>query len=213
MKTDDLISMLSTGVAPVDPNFASKRFQIALAGGSAMALLVLAALYGINPHLRDAAMLPMFWAKFAFPAALLLVGLLLTARVSTPGRPWKASAQSVMLPLLAMFLLATVVLLNAAPQERLPLVLGKTWTVCAVSIAVVSSPVLLAAFWAVRGLAPTQLRLAGASAGLLAGGLGTVIYALHCQEMAAPFIAVWYTAGILLTSAMGALLGPRLLRW
>ena len=213
MKTDDLISMLSTGVAPVDPNFAIKRFQIALAGGSAMALLVMAALYGVNPHWRDAATLPMLWVKFAFPAALFLAGLLLTARLSTPGRPWKASALSVVLPLLAMFLLATLVLLNAASQERLPLILGKTWTVCAANIAVVSSPVFLAVFWAVRGLAPTQLRLAGASAGLLAGGIGTVVYALHCPEVAVPFIAVWYTAGIVLTSALGALLGPRLLRW
>ena len=213
MKTDDLISMLSIGVAPVDPNFASKRFQTALAGGGALALLVMAALYGFNPHLRDAATLPMFWVKFAYPATLFLAGLVLTTRLSRPGTPWKASAKSVLLPLLAMFLLATVVLLNAAPHQRLPLILGQTWTACAVSIAVTSSPLFLAAFWAVRGLAPTQLRLAGASAGLLAGGLGTVVYALHCPEMAAPFIAVWYTAGILLTSGLGALLGPRLLRW
>ena len=213
MKTDDLISMLSTGVAPVDLHFAAKRFKLALAGGSMLAILLMVALFGINPNLRDATTLPMFWVKFAFPAALFLLGLLLTARVAIPGRPWRRVAQSVPLPVLTMFLLAAAVLFNAAPQERLPMVLGDTWTVCAIRIALVSSPLFLATFWAVSGLAPTQLRLAGACAGLLAGGLGSVVYALHCPEMAAPFIAVWYTAGVVLTSGLGALLGPRLLRW
>lgn len=213
MKTDDLISMLSAQVAPVDPHVAAKRFQWALAAGGVMALALMAAMYGVNPRLLDAAHQPMFWVKFGFPAAIFLVGLLLAARVSIPGRPWRAAANNVLLPVLTMFLLAVVVLLNAEPQERLPMVLGKTWAVCATRIALISSPLFLATIWAMNGLAPTQLRLAGAAAGLLAGGVGTVIYALHCPEMAAPFIAVWYTAGVLLTSAIGALLGPRLLRW
>ena len=213
MKTDDLISMLSTGVAPVNPNLAARRFQLALVGGGAMAFMLMAMFYGVNPNLREAANLPMFWVKFAFPATLFTLGLLLTARVSIPGRPWRAVAQTVLLPVLTMFLLAAVVLFNAEPLERLPMVFGKTWTACATRIALVSSPLLLATFWVMNGLAPTHLRLAGAAAGLLAGGLGSVVYALHCTEMAAPFIAVWYTAGILLTSGLGALMGPRLLRW
>jgi len=48
---------------------------------------------------------------------------------------------------------------------------------------------------------------------LLAGSIGALIYALHCTEMAAPFLATWYVAGMLLPAAAGALLGPRLLRW
>ena len=213
MKTDDLISMLSAGVAPVDPDFAARRFQLALTGGGALSLMLMAMLYGVNPNLGEAANLLMFWVKFAFATALFLAGLLLTARLSIPGRPWRTAAKSVLLPVLAMFLLAAVVLFNAEPQERLPMVLGETWTACATRIALVSSPLFLATVWAVNGLAPTQLRLAGAAAGLLAGGLGSVVYALHCTEMAAPFVAVWYTAGVLLTSGFGALIGPRLLRW
>lgn len=213
MKTDDLISMLSTGVAPVDPGFASKRLQLALAGGITLSFLLMVLLYGINPNLKDAAELPMFWVKLALPASLFAVGLLLVLRVSIPGRPWRATASMVGLPLVAVFLLAAFVLFNATPSERLPLILGKTWTVCSIGIAVVSSPVFVAVFWLVKGLAPTQLRLAGACAGLMAGGMGTLVYALHCPEMAAPFIAVWYTAGILLTTGLGAMAGRRLLRW
>ena len=67
--------------------------------------------------------------------------------------------------------------------------------------------------WALRGAAPTRLAWAGAGAGLLAGALGALAYALHCPEMAAPFLAVWYLAGMALPTLAGAWLGPRVLRW
>jgi hypothetical protein len=76
-----------------------------------------------------------------------------------------------------------------------------------------SLPALAAAFWAVRGLAPTRLRAAGFAAGLLAGSLGAFGYALSCPEVSPAFVAVWYTLGIGLTGAVGAGLGPRVLRW
>jgi hypothetical protein len=70
-----------------------------------------------------------------------------------------------------------------------------------------------AVLWAMKGLAPTRLALAGAMAGLLSGAGGALVYALYCPEMAAPFIGVWYLLGMLIPTALGALLGPRLLHW
>ena len=64
-----------------------------------------------------------------------------------------------------------------------------------------------------EGLAPTRLRLAGAAAGLLSGAVGALVYSLHCPELAAPFLGFWYLLGMLIPTAAGALLGPRLLRW
>lgn len=49
--------------------------------------------------------------------------------------------------------------------------------------------------------------------GLASGGIGAVVYSLHCPEMGAPFLGSWYLAGLLIPTAMGMLLGPRLLRW
>ena len=71
----------------------------------------------------------------------------------------------------------------------------------------------MATLWAMKGLAPTRLALAGAGAGLLAGALGALVYALHCPELAASFLAVWYVLGIAIPALAGALLGPRVLRW
>jgi hypothetical protein len=64
-----------------------------------------------------------------------------------------------------------------------------------------------------RQLAPTRLRLAGAGAGLLAGALGATVYGLHCPETGAAFVATWYSLGVATWAAIGAALGPRLLRW
>ena len=64
-----------------------------------------------------------------------------------------------------------------------------------------------------KGLAPTRLALAGAAAGLLSGATAALVYALHCPEMEAPFLGVWYVAGMAVPFVVGALLGPLVLRW
>jgi len=93
------------------------------------------------------------------------------------------------------------------------LVLGHSSRVCAYLVTVTALPTLAAIFWALRQLAPTRLALAGAGAGLFAGAVGAFVYSFHCTEGAAPFIAIWYTLGIAVVTALGAALGPRLLRW
>lgn len=213
MKTDDFISMLATGVAPVDPNVTGKRFHLALSAGALGAVLVMLMAFGLNPHLRAASALPMFWVKLVFPATLGLVAVLLAQRLSHPGMRLGAAAKAWTGPVIAMALLALLVWMDAAPAERPDMIYGKTWKVCSRNIAIVAAPVFAGVLWAMKGLAPTRLVLAGASAGLLAGAVGTVVYALHCGEMAAPFVFVWYGAGMLLCTAIGAVLGPRVLRW
>jgi len=47
----------------------------------------------------------------------------------------------------------------------------------------------------------------------LAGGVGASVYGLHCPEMTAAFVVTWYSLGVAACAAVGALLGPRLLRW
>jgi hypothetical protein len=39
------------------------------------------------------------------------------------------------------------------------------------------------------------------------------LYSLHCAETSYAFFSVWYVAGMGLSTAMGAFLGPRYLRW
>lgn len=213
MKTDDLITMLATGVEPVPGNVAARRLRAALLWGAVGALLILVLGYGVRADLRQASALPMFWVKLVFPGLVAAAALLLLLRLSHPGMRPGTAWLGLVLPWLAVLLMAAWALAQAPPDQRLALVLGATWQVCAFNIALVSSPVFAAVLWAVKGLAPTRLGLAGACAGLLAGAVGAVVYALHCPELEAPFLAVWYVAGMLIPASLGAWLGPRVLRW
>ncbi|CAN5501019.1 DUF1109 domain-containing protein [soil metagenome] len=214
MKTDELVNLLATGVAPVPAHAVARRLAVAVGAGLPCAALLLAVTLGIRPDLALAASEWMFWLKPAFVACLVLAGWLAAERLARPGMRLGRSVWALLaLPVLVLWLAAVVVLADAAPEQRADLVLGDTWKSCPFNIALISLPLFAATLWAMKGLAPTRLALAGASAGLLSGALGALVYALHCPESAAPFLAVWYVLGISLPTLAGTLLGPRLLRW
>jgi len=213
MRTDDLVTMLATGAGAVQPNQAARRYAIALVCGALGAALLMATLLGPRHDLAAALLQPMFWVKLAFVASFAAASLLATLRLSRPGLrlAWVPGVLSA--PVLAIWMLATVVLARAEPAQRAGLFFGDTWNSCPFLIAMLSAPAFVAVVWAMQGLAPTRLRLAGAAAGLLSGAVGTLMYSMHCPEMDAPFIGFWYLLGMLIPTTLGALLGPRLLRW
>jgi hypothetical protein len=55
--------------------------------------------------------------------------------------------------------------------------------------------------------------VAGAVAGLLSAGLAATLYASHCTDDSPLFVATWYTISTALVTAIGALVGPRVLRF
>jgi hypothetical protein len=155
----------------------------------------------------------MFWVKFAVVAAIAVASAVLVVRLGRPGPPERPAGQMVLLPFLAIWALAAVELMLAAPDERMPMLMGSSWDTCPICIALLSLPTLVLLLAAVRSLAPTRLRLAGAATGLFAGAVGALVYLLHCREMDAPFIAVWYILGMATPAAIGALIGRRVLAW
>ncbi len=213
MKTDELVAMLAMQVEPVPAHAARRRMGGALLLGGALAALWMLAGFGLRPDLGAALAGWNFWGKLLLPASLAAAGWVLVERLARPGVAtaplWRLAA----LPVLAVWLLALWVLWQAPADQRGALLLGATWRVCMANIATHALPVFIAALWALRTLAPTQPRAAGAAAGLLAGGAGAAVYALHCPEVQAPFLAVWYVGGMALPVLAGAALGPRLLRW
>ena len=213
MKTDDLISMLATGIAPVDRHVLSRRFGTAVAAGAALATLLVATTLHVRADLAEVAVTPLFWAKVALPLSLLLGALWMATRLARPGVSTGASWVGVTVPFAAVWLGAVYVLTQTPAGERAAAVLGQTWRVCPFNITMLSVPVFIAVFWALRGLAPTRLRLTGAVGGLLSGAIATLAYCLHCPEMGVAFWGVWYVLGMLVPTAIGSLLGPRLLRW
>jgi hypothetical protein len=213
MRTDDLVAMLATGTGAVAPNAAARRYAAALGLGMLGAALLLGLLLGVRRDLGLVVLLPMFWIKLAFVACLAAASLLAVLRLSRPGLRLARVPGALAAPVLAMWALAAFVLMRADPARRPELFFGDTWTSCPFLVALLSAPVFVAVMWATRGLAPTRLRLAGAAAGLLSGSAGALVYSWHCPELAAPFLGFWYLLGMLIPTAAGALLGPRLLRW
>lgn len=213
MNTEDFVALLATGAQPVKSGAVARRHALALGGGGLGALLMMLALMGVRPDLAEAARLPMFWVKLGLPLSLAAAALYAATRLAQPGVRLGRAPLALAAPVAVIWLMAAIALMGGAPDERLALLLGKTWTLCPLLIAFLSVPAFTGTLWAMKGLAPTRPALAGAAAGLLAGALATAVYALHCQEMAAPFLATWYLIGMAIPTAAGALLGARLLRW
>lgn len=213
MNTDDLISMLAKGVEPVDRKAIAKRFSLAVVIGIMGALVFVWLRLGVRADLATVATTPLFWAKMAFPLSLAIGALMMVMRLARPGMSSGYGKLWVGLGVATTWAGALYSLSLAEPGTRMELVLGQTWKVCTFCIAALSIPGFIAIFRVLRGLAPTRPRLAGACGGLLSGALATIAYCLHCPEMGVPFWGVWYLLGMLTPTLVGALLGPRLLRW
>ncbi|WP_118183657.1 DUF1109 domain-containing protein [Paraburkholderia phosphatilytica] len=213
MKTQELVSLLSAGVAPVDPHVVARRFTWALVIGGAGSIALMALCYGLRPDLGEMLHTPLFWAKCALPFCLALAALVVTTRLSRPGVAVREGWAALAAPIAAVWIGALAAWYLTPPDARVASLMGYTWRTCPLNIAFLSLPGIVTVFWAIRGLAPVRLRVAGAAGGLLAGATATLAYCLHCPEMGVPFWAVWYLLGMALPTAVGALLGPKLLRW
>ena len=213
MKTDDLIGLLAQDAEPVASHAIEQRFAVAALAGLGGGLVLMLVLFGVRPGVAQDMALPMFWGKLVFAAALAAAGLALLRRMARPGMPLGHAVLWLAVPPLVLWGMALGALWQVPAAERVPLILGSTWRTCPFNIAALSVPAFVAGFWALKGAAPTRLAWAGAGAGLLAGALGALVYALHCPEMATPFLAVWYVVGMAILTVLGAILGPRLLLW
>ena len=214
MKTGALITMLSRGPIAADPGSTERRLAAATALGALVISAVGLVVLGPRPDLASAAGRPGFWLKLAFPALLALAAFVASCRLARPGARLGAAGWALAAPFVVVATLALIALAGASSGgEAWSLVRGRSALGCFAAIVLLALPGFAATHVAMRSLAPTRLRAAGAVAGLLAGAVAAAVYAFHCDEMAVPFVAVWYVLGMAVPTAAGAWLGPRLLRW
>jgi hypothetical protein len=213
MRTDDLIDRLSGALEPVPAAPVLRVLAVGLAGGAVLSAIVMTATIGIRADLMAAMGGEAFWLKFVYTFVVAALGLLLVDKLARPDADTGRFAWFLSAPVLVMAVLAAREFLPADEATRHALIMGHSARVCSILIAGLALPLFAGLFWALRQLAPTRLTEAGAAAGLLAGSAAATIYALHCTESTPTFIAIWYSAGILLTVLLGAALGRLLLRW
>jgi hypothetical protein len=211
--TDDLVASLSAGVSPVPPGAVARRVGIGLGLGAAASVMLMLLWLGPRPDLAQAILTPMFWMKLGYAAITGLIAAAVLTRLARPGVRPGGLATLALAPFAVVAAMALARMAQAPPEAHRAMLMGHSAMSCPWRIAAIGLPVLVGAVWAVRGLAPTRLGLAGLAAGAAAGGLGAAVYAIACNETSAPFLAVWYTLGMAALGALGALAGSRLLRW
>ena len=211
--SDELIARLSEDLQPTARGAVAGRLCAGLLAGFAASLLLVLAVLGARPDLATAAGEGMFWVKLGYAASFAAIAVWACERLARPGARASRRLAWLAAPVLVLAALAVLRLAQAPPGAQGGLLMGHSAHVCPWLILAFSAPPLAGLVWALRGLAPTRLRLAGLAVGLAAGGAGAAAYALHCDEMAAPFLVVWYSLGVLAAGGLGWLLGPRLLRW
>ena len=213
MDTEQLIQSLARDVAPVSSHMVQRRIGLGIAVGGITSLLLIGALYGFNPELDLAVQHAPFWIKWSYTLSLAVCAAVATSRLARPVSGQLGWLWMLALPVAALMLIGVLSLSSVPSAQWQTVWLGQSWHSCSRRIFMLSLPIFIGLIWSFRSLAPTRLRLAGASAGLTAGACSAVLYSLHCPEVSALFVLTWYSLGMLLATGAGALLGPRLLRW
>lgn len=211
MKTEQLIRVLATGAGPAPTHRVPLRIGVALAGGAIASTLACCMTLGVNPALTTMGM--GLAVKLAYVVGVLVASVWWLGRTARPAAHWHKAAGAVVLVAVLMAMWAGMTVGTAPADARPALLFGQSWASCLWRVAVLSLPTWVLALWALRGLAPTRPRLAGFVAGLFSGSVGALGYALFCPELSPAFVSIWYSLGMLIPAAVGALLGPRLLRW
>lgn len=154
-----------------------------------------------------------FLFKFVFTGVLLACAFPLVRMLSVPGaRPGRAALWLLAAPLLMAGALALEMM--AVPSDGwMPRLVGHNMPVCLSMIPLIGLGPLAVFIAALRRAAPTRPMLAGAAAGLAAGGLAATFYAAHCTDDSPLFVATWYTIAIAFLAGLGALGGRLFVRW
>jgi hypothetical protein len=189
-----------------------QRLAFAVTLGAVIVFALVVGVVGLRPDLRIAAAQSDFWIKLIYTSVIALMTLAGARRLARPEvSDIKLSQFAV--PVAVLMVLAIFELGAAPSAERATLVFGTSWRECPILIASLSLPMLAILFVLFRGFAPQRPGLTGGAIGLAAGAITAMLYSLHCPETAMTFLLIWYTAGIAIVAALGALIGPRALRW
>jgi hypothetical protein len=213
MKTDDLVTLLSTNPEPVDRSSVVRTLFVALAAGTIVAVGVVLIGLGVRSDFMTARAFIFLTVKLCFAVGVVGLALVYLTRLARPGGERAAPSFLVAMPFLVIVLLAAISLGFAPSSHWSKMIVGDEWLECVLSVPIIAIVPFAIAIWAVRRTAPTDLSRTGAFAGLIAGGVSAMAYALHCTDDSLPFVAVWYGGTIVLCTLAGAALGPRLLRW
>lgn len=212
MNTDDFIKELAA-----DPRRSTLSLTTvwwaALVLAAALAAVVFLVTLGPRPDIAAAAQTPRFLFKFVVTITLAASAFGLVRSLSRPEESWRRAA-----PYLAtaptLIACAVIVELLVTPQDAwLARLIGTNSMVCLTYIPLIGIGPLAIFLVALRHGAPTRPVLAGAVAGLLAGGIAATLYASQCTDDSPLFVVAWYPIAIAGLAALGAAGANLFTRW
>lgn len=210
MSTERLIESLERRAQPVTLGQAPRLVAAAALAGLVGAVTLLSFTLGLGPALHP---LPLFGLKIGFSLSSVGLAALQLTRLAYPEGATRAPLGLLLGPFVLLAAAGAFGLLTRPPADWPLILLHASWLECLLAIPLIALAPFLGATLVLRRYAPTHLRRTGAVAGLFAGAASAAAYALHCQATSAAFVALWYGLSVLLCGLLGALAGPRLLRW
>lgn len=213
MKTDDLINALAADARSVEPPIA-RTLTLAVGVGALLSLVAFLATIGPRHDFAEAASSSVrFLFKFVVTLSLAVSAFLIVRGLSRPD--FKIDGRLWWLALGPALLLAGIVLeLTSVPPEAWRArMIGHNALFCMTVIPLLSLAPFAAVLYALKCGAPANPTVAGAVGGILSAGIAATLYASHCTDDSPLFVALWYSVGFVLMTALGALLGSRFLRW
>ncbi len=212
METEQLIRTL-TADNPYRERPVGFALALALLAAVPVSLVMFMMALGVRPDVMTAMHNPFFDLKFVITLALAISAIVVSLHLSRPEASLKGWGWLLLIP--AGIVAAGIAGEMMMPQ-RLPMMtrlVGSNSRVCMTSIPLLSLPLLAGALVGLRHGAPARPALAGAMAGLISAGLAATVYASHCTDNSPLFVATWYTIAIAAVTAVGALIGAKVLRF
>lgn len=210
MRTNELITALVADTGPTQPHLHERLLRLLMTGVAGSVILFLAVL-GPRDDLLQALATWRFDFKLILACVTAGLALVGTAAMLRPTAPigWRPAALAV-----AALALAVAIELASTPAPiwaaRL---VGSNAAICLTVIPTLAVLPLATLIYALRAGAPASPTGAGALAGFASAAIAASLYATHCTDDSPLFVATWYSLATLLMTAVGAMLGWRLLRW
>jgi hypothetical protein len=212
MDTDRLIQTLATDNAHREQPVGFV-LALALLIAAPFTLTMFLMELGVRPDVMTAMRNPFFDLKFLVTLGLALPATAIAIHLSRPEASTRGWAWLLLIPL---GLLGIGIAGEMMMPQRLPMMtrlVGSNSRTCLMAIPLLALPLLAAALIGLRHGAPARPAVAGAFAGLLSAGLAATLYASHCTDDSPLFVATWYTLAAALVTAIGAMVGAKVLRF
>jgi hypothetical protein len=213
MRHDRLIDQLTGDLKPVRRRRLSVDIAV-IAAICAAELLVFFAMKAQRPDMPLQMHQMSFWWRLA--SLGLIAGISGSVAIASFNPVYAPRRAVRWLLLIAVICLAFGMFINAGPYAQMRLLARLNWHAglqCTYKMVLLSIPAVIGLTVLMRRGAPTDIRRTALLSGLAAAAWGAFVFVFACPSNDPLYIAVWYSLGCGIVTAISRLVLPRLSRW